>query len=47
MIEFSWVYGILRMEITPVSKMLQDEACSKSIRFYFLPEKPVMAGWKI
>jgi hypothetical protein len=23
------------------------EACPKSIRLYFFPEKPVMAGWQI
>jgi hypothetical protein len=23
------------------------EGCPKSIRLYFFPEKPVMAGWQI
>jgi hypothetical protein len=26
---------------------LPYEACPKSIRFYFFPEKPVTAGWQI
>jgi hypothetical protein len=27
--------------------LVKYEACPKSIRLYFFPEKPVMAGWQI
>jgi hypothetical protein len=27
--------------------VLKYEACPKSIRLYFFPEKPVTAGWQI